>query len=248
MIFLAFAVSLVMNATDPAATPSAAPATPASQAAAAKPLREISYKFSDNRTSEYTSNENFGAPPASDTSVGGYSGMLTIDVLQVDGSGYIKAEAHEQTDAENGKAPFDAVFVIDPDGTLRVVSGTYDQDMTSLLTYFGSSFFGDNQLAQGNTWQTASTVDSLQLITTTTVTAVSGNDATIHSSTTAAAGVMRGSYDVETTVVYRAPKLVPISLDIVITRRASGDTNGNVQKTHFRFDRVSDTLDPPSGG
>lgn len=243
MILFACAAALAVSAADPAATAVPQPA------AAAQPMREIVYKFSDSKISEYTSDENFGGPPASDTNgTGGYYGTITVDVLQVDGSGFMKVGLHEQTDAENGQKPFDAVFVVGPDGSLRNVSGSYDEDMTDLLAYFGTSYFGDNQLALGNAWQTSSTVDQLQLVTNTSVTAVNGDDATIHSSTTAKAGVMRGSYDVESTIVYRAPKLVPISLDILITRRGSGDTSGAVQKTHERFDRVSDTLDAGKSG
>jgi hypothetical protein len=217
----------------------------ATTAPAAAPLREIVYKFSYDQTKEYTT-EAFGAPPQSSTTPGGFSGTMTVDVLAADTEGYLKAEIHEATDALNGKAPFDAVFVIHPDGTLVAVSGSYDDSMTSLLPYLGRTYFADHPLTAGSTWETDTTADTLQLATTYTVTKVDGDNTTVQALTAAKQGVVNGSLKVETKVVYKAPKLVPITLDIMMTRSGGGDTASAVQSTHYHFDRASDTMDPPA--
>jgi len=238
---------------DPQPAQSAAPVPSA-------PMRVVVYKFSDSETTDYTTdqggaqyttNESQGglaAPPQSSTSKSGYSGTMTVDILQVDASGFIKADVHELTDAINQKGEAVSTFVVRPDGTLIVVSATYDNDMTTLMPYFGSSYYAGVQLAQGSTWINDSTADSMQLETTSTVTNVNGNYVTIQSIQKAKQALMNGSFKVETKIVYDAPKLVPISVDVLVTRNGSGTTANAVQRTHYRFDRVSDTLDPAGNG
>ncbi len=229
------------------------------------PLREIVYKFSDSETSEYSTDQaqqnqdsssgqvlststGLNAPPSSSTRVGGYYGTITVDVLQVEASsGFMKVEVHEQTSAENGKNPFDVVFIVRPDGGMAKLSGTDDPDIDALVPYFGTSYFADHTLAQGESWTNDSTFDAgkadeMQLETTSTVVGSNGNNVSIKS-VTSQKNLKRGSWKMETTLLYNAAKLVPINLDVIATRRGGGDTATAEQVSHYHFDRVSDTLD-----
>ncbi len=226
--------------------------SPAPQAqTAASPLREVVFKFSYSEKSEYTSSEGdaLAAPPISEGLSGGYTGTLTVDVLQVDPSdGYIKVEARDATDAENGKKPNDATFVVHPDGALTIVSGNYDSDMLTLLPYFGTQYFGPHDpLQQGMQWSDSSTYDignsqTIPVESTTSVASVSGDDAQIKVSTQTAR-VPNGSFSIDLSLLYNAAKLVPLSLDVRTTRRGFGDSSTGEHTTHFHFQRVSDTLD-----
>jgi hypothetical protein len=231
--------------------------SPPSPAQTTAPLREIVFKYSDNETIEYTTDQEtngyttdeshggLAAPPESSRSSSGYSGRMTIDILQVDPtSGYLKAAVHETADAENGRAPFDAVFIVHPDGSLINVSGSYDADMTNLMPYFGATYFDDHPLQQGTQWVDGSTFNKTQYETTTTVTGVEGDDVSLRSDTKVVHGLMNGSLSTVTTLTYDAPKLVPITLDVLSTRIGSGDTSNAEQVSHYHFDRLSDTLDP----
>jgi hypothetical protein len=247
----AFLLAAVLTQVDSAAS-STQP-----QAQSTAPLREIVYKFSDNETVEYASDQStsgytvdqshggLAAPPESSRTTGGYWGTMTVDILQVDASdGYLKARLHEVTDAENGKLPFDAVFIVRPDGGLVIVSGSPDADMTSLMPYFATSYFGDNPLQQGSEWVSGSVVGKTRYETTTTVTGVSGNNVSIKAVTKAPNGTMHNDLTIDTTLEYNAPKLVPVTLDVLSTLRGAGDTSTAEQVSHYHFDRTSDTLDP----
>ena len=235
------------------------------QAQSPAPLRHIVYKFSDSETSEFTTDQSqqnqnsssgevmstgtgLNAPPSSSTRLGGYYGTIAIDVLQVDASsGFIKVDVHEQTSAENGKNPFDVVFIIRPDGGMAKVSGSDDPDVDALVPYLATSYFGDHPLVQGASWNTNSTfdpgkADEMQLLTTTSVVATNGYNVSIKSVTTQQ-NIKNGSWKQESSVLYNAAKLVPITLDVIATRRGSGDTAYANQTSHYHFDRVSDTLD-----
>lgn len=222
-------------------------ASPApSQPAPAAPMREIVYKFSENLTNQYTTDQssgNLAVPPQSSTGTSGFSGTMTIDVLEVDENGYLKADVKEATDAQNGAKPFDAVFIVRPDGNLVKVSGTDDAGMTSLVSFFGTKYFADQSLAQGEQWTTYMTYGKIEYETTTSVTGTTGDDVSMKSSAKAVKGLGNGSLTVQTSLVYRASKLVPLTLDVLQIRTGSGDTSDAEQTTHFHFDRVSDTLD-----
>jgi len=226
----------------------------------AAPMREIVYKFSENLTNEFTTDQapndsmnaggssetsgtGLAAPPESSRRTSGFNGTMTIDVLEVDADGYLKADVKEATDAENGTKPFEAVFIVRPDGNLVKVSGTEDDGMTSLMSYFGTQYFADHDLMQGAQWTTDMTYGKVEYQTSSSVTASSGTDATIKSTAKAVKGLGNGSLTVQTSLVYRASKLVPLTLDVLQIRSGSGDTASSEQTSHFHFDRVSDTLD-----
>ncbi|HEY7995113.1 MAG TPA: hypothetical protein VID24_12950 [Candidatus Eremiobacteraceae bacterium] len=234
-------------------------AAPSSSSQALLPLREIVYKFSEDLTTEYTTDQTstgytttqstngLAAPPESSTHTSGFSGKLTVDVLEVDPDGFLKADVKETTDAENGRVPFEAVFIVRPDGNLVKVSGTQDAGMTSLIAYFGTQYFADRKLAPGQQWTTEMAYGKVQYETTTSVTRTSGDDVSMKSTAKAVKGVGNGSLTVQASIVYRASKLVPVSLDVLQLRQGSGDTSAAEQTAHFHFDRVSDSLDKPTG-
>ena len=223
----------------------------------ATPLREVVYNFSEDDRTEYstdqtgtgdaettTATNTLAAPPASSLTSTGYHGTITVDILQVDGSGFIKAEMHETTNAENGANPFDAVFIVRPDGGLARVSGSDDVDMTTLMAYFGTQYFASHDLSVGTQWLNQSVVDAVEYDTTTTVTAVSGNNVSIASTMKMPHSTVSGTTTVNTSLVYNAAKLVPITLDVRSIHMGSGTTSSAEQTAHYHFDRVSDTLDP----
>ncbi|HET9342510.1 MAG TPA: hypothetical protein VFO25_06325 [Candidatus Eremiobacteraceae bacterium] len=190
MMFAAFLVAGLLL--DSSATSSS------SQAQASVPLREIVYNFSDDESTEYTTDQSpqdqngFGggvvqststglaAPPESSRRTSGFRGTMTVDVLEVDSTGFLKAEVKENTDAENGAKPFDATFIVRPDGELVKLSGSDDADMTSLMRYFGTSYFADRSLVEGQQWSTDMTYGKTEFQTDTTVTATSGDNVSIN--------------------------------------------------------------------
>ena len=229
--------------------------TSSSTASSSGPMREVVYKFSDDERTEYSTDQSvngdvekstatngLAAPPQSQTTATGYSGTMTVDILQVDPSGYLKASIHETTDAANGARPFDATFIVRPDGQLVTASGSPDADMTGLMSYFATKYFGDHVLSQGEQWIDGSIIDKVEYDTTSTVTNVNGDDITIRK-VMKVPGAANGSLYVDTMLVYNAAKLVPITLDIRSTHRGGGTTANAEQISHYHFDRVSDTLD-----
>lgn len=238
---------------------SPAPASSA-QPQESAPMREVVYDFSDDESVEYTTDQapqdpftasgsvqtattGLAAPPESSKRASGFHGSMTVDVLEVDASGFLKAKVTETTNAENGRKPFVAVFIVRPDGELVKSSGDDDPDMTSLVRYFGTSYFADRALVEGQQWTTDMTYGPVQFETTTTVIGADGDDVSIKLLSKALKGVGNGSLNVETNLVYDAPKLVPVTLDIHQIRMGSGDTASAEQVSHFHFQRVSDTLD-----
>jgi len=220
---------------------------PAASPAADAPLREIVYKYSLDVTGS-TTIQSYDQAVDSATAVGGYHGSMTIDVVQVDPSnGYLKAHVKDSTTALNYRAPTEEDIIIHPDGELIVTAGKVDEDMATIVPYLATKYFGDNTLQQGNQWSTYSTSDGIDYKTTTTVSSVSGDVATISLETKAEKGVMNGAFEIEGKVGYEASKLVPLSLDVIMTRQASGVSDEGSHTVHYHFDRVSDTLDKPSG-
>lgn len=230
--------------------------TASATAAPATPLREIVYKYSLNTTGTTTA-QSFDQGTDTATSVGGYSGSMTIDVMQVDPSdGYLLTRVSDRTNALNDRTPTEADIIVHADGTLVVTDGKVDEDMATIVPYLGTKYFGDNALQQGNQWTADLTSDGIAYTTTTTVSNVAGDLATISLVTQAAKGVMNGAFKIETKVGYEATKLVPVYLDEVMTREGGSVSGGGgsgfsaegTSTVHYRFDRVSDTLDKPSGG
>jgi len=155
------------------------------------------------------------------TCEGGYNGTMTVDIVQVDPSdGFLKADVRDATDAENDRQGTQAGLIIRPDGTLVVTDGKIDEDMATIVPYLGTSFFADHPLQQGAQWVSDSTSsDGVDYETTTTVSSVDGDVANISI----------------------------VTADVVMIRRASGDSADASRRVHYHFDRTSDTLDKTSG-
>jgi hypothetical protein len=243
-----FAIILAAFLAD--ATPPALTAAPS-----VGPLREIVYKYSLNSTGTTTA-QSYEQGTDTSTSVGGYNGSMTIDILQVDPSnGYLKAHVKDSTNALNYRAPNEADIIIHPDGELIVTAGKVDEDMATIVPYLGTKYFGDNELQQGNQWASYSTSDGIDYKTTTTVSGVSGDVATISLETKAEKGVINGAFEIEGKIGYEAAKLVPVSLDVIMTRTGSDVASGGgsgfadegTHMVHYHFVRLSDTLDRPAG-
>lgn len=224
--------------------PTAAPA-PSSQAPTV--LREVVYKFSYDNMEERTV-EDFGAPPQSAMNTAGYSGTITVDVIQVDPDGSILAGVSEMTNAENQKKANTAQFVIHPDGALTAAGGTYDRDMLILLPYFATSYFADHSLQEGSSWQTSATNDKVLSTTSFNVTKVDGDIATVSCVETDKGGSLNGSVTTRTTVAYKASLLVPISLNVQVSNDRTGMAATQSSRVIFNFDRVSDTRDVAANG
>ncbi|HXW76377.1 MAG TPA: hypothetical protein VEJ20_03115 [Candidatus Eremiobacteraceae bacterium] len=206
-------------------------------------MREIVYTLSVNSRVE-RAYEDFGAaPPDTRADSGGYNGKMVIDVMQAASDGLL-LHVTETTNAENGAKPVVGDLAVYNDGTVRAVGGDYDQSMTMLLPYFATDWFGPNELQQGNSWQANSTsADKVDLVTNYLVAAVSGDVATITSSTKPATA-NKSSLDIETKVLYKADLLVPLSLTIVVHQMGDNTSSNNEAENTYHFDRVSDTRDP----
>lgn len=244
-MFAIMLAAILADSSPPA--PTAAPS--------AGPLREIVYKYSLNSTGTTTA-QSYDQGTDTSTAVGGYNGSMTIDILVVDPSnGYLKAHVKDSTNALNYRAPTEADIIIHPDGELIVTAGKVDEDMATIVPYLGTKYFGDNVLQQGNQWASYSTSDGIDYKTTTTVSGVSGDVATISLETKAEKGVINGAFEIEGKIGYEAAKLVPVSLDVIMTRTGSDVASGGgsgfadegTHMVHYHFDRVSDTLDKPAG-
>lgn len=225
-------------------------AAPDSGAQTSTPLREIVYRFSFERKVE-SSVEQFGAPDVNVGLGGGLSGKMTVDVMQVDDSGTMRLNVTTDfLNAVNAPKPLKCDVVIRSDGSMRIVSGDEPDDITAtLLPYFGTAFFADHPLQEGSTWKVLSPAgDSGQLSTTFNVSNVSADSATITSTGKMSGTSSPGTLSVETKLVYKATLLVPVSLDILITRSATsmsgGTTTPRTATTHYHFDRLSDSRDP----
>jgi len=226
-----------------------APAPSPARTAPAPVLRKIVYRFAFDRKVERSMTQS-GGPSIDVGSASSNSGTLTVDVRQVGGDGSLRVSAKvEYVKAASTQRPFTAEIVVRPDGSLRVVNGTYDDKMQILLPYLATKYFVDHQLQGGATWKVVSPPsDSVKTTTTFIVTNVAGTSATISFSGQAHGGPLPGAATIQSTLVYKASLLVPLSLDVMIVRTGAGASAGTTapqqDRTHYRFDRVSDSRDP----
>jgi hypothetical protein len=234
MIAAVLAAAILLSPAPPAAS------TTATQQTA--PLREIVYKFSFDQTEERTI-EDFGAPPQSSASSGGYSGTLTIDVLELAHDGSMLISVNEMTNATNQTKPNAAKVVVHPDGALTITEGTYDADMLVLLPYLATAFFGDHQLQEGNAWETTATTDKLATTRSYHVEKVDGDTATISCAEVQKGPSVHGSVLIRSRIVYKAPLLVPVVLNVQLSNDRSGQAATQTSRTIFNFQRTSDTRD-----
>jgi hypothetical protein len=213
----------------------------AAPAASPAPLREVVYNISYDAHDRRTYTNYDGTDEQS--GFGGYSGKLTVDVMQASADGLL-VRVTEVLNAGNITKPVVGDVLVFSNGALKVIDGEYDQNMTLLLPYFGQDCFVGNPLQQGNTWdEPSTTADNVALVTSYDVTSVDGDLATITSSTKPASS-KSASFGVESKVVYKASLLVPISLNVVMRKSGSDSMSANDLRDTYHFDRISDTRDP----
>jgi hypothetical protein len=219
----------------------------ATAAPAAGPLREVVYRFSYDSRVERSYGDFGAAAPQTGESSGGYSGKVVVDVMRAASDGLL-VHVTETTNAENGAKPIAADIVVLTDGSLKIISGSYDQGMTMLLPYFGENCFGSNTLHQGDSWTTSSTTaDGVAITSNFTVANVSGDEATVTLSAAPTNSKAGSAMNVDTKVVYKASLLVPLSLSVVIRGAGQNTISANQIQDEYHFDRISDTRDvPPS--
>jgi hypothetical protein len=207
------------------------------------PLREIVYDFSYSKSVEHT-NETFDSGLSSATSKGSYSGRVTVDVLKVDPSnGSILIACSESTNADNQKAATSANFVIKADGSVGAAGGSYDENMTPLLPYLATAYFGDHLLQEGAAWQSHMTAQDVQTTTKYNVSKVDGDVATISSVETQSGGSVRSVLTTESKIIYKAPLLVPLMVDVQVYTVGSSFGVDQSARTVYHFDRTSDSRD-----
>jgi hypothetical protein len=228
-----------------------APAAPVAATHTPAPLREIVFKFSYDRRVQ-RSVEEFGAPNLNVGGTNAFSGKLTVDVTQVGEDGSIRVTATEAIDrSENMTKPIAADVVIRPNGDLVIVGGETEDAMLTLLPYLATKYFADHDLQEGASWKVISAPGKSQTTTTYSVSNVGADTATVSSVAKASGADVNGPLSIESKVVYKAPLLVPLSLDIVVLQSGDTTTAGRAStvdtQTHYHFNRTSDTRDTGGG-
>jgi hypothetical protein len=218
------------------------PSTPGATLVLPKtPLREIVYDFSLVRKSTGHAVPNGYNGPQYALLSGGLTGRITIDVMAVQPDQSLVLRVIQSTNAENDRAPRTSIVLIHPDGGLQMISGLYDDSMMKIEPYLGAAYFAGHDLQQAASWTDDSTVGTYKIATTTTVSKVDGDLATIDTTMKEISGQIHGSYSGSSSLVYDAPLLVPVSLDIHLTI-VNGDTGTSGMVTlHYQFTRISDT-------
>lgn len=207
-------------------------------------LREVVYSFSYSESYDATYGSYGANAPETSYNGGGYNGTMVVDVVGVGNDGSLDLHITQTTDAENDRTPTDAEFLIRPDGGLGVLAGKYTDPMMKLAPYFGTAYFAGHDLQQGSAWTTESDLQQYHITTSTTVSKVDGDLATIDSVMKETATQLHGHYSGTSSLVYDAPLLVPASLDIQLYSLGQDLGSNGESRAHFHFDRKSDTRQP----
>ena len=241
-----------------AATVIAAASAPAASAppAADAPLREVVYKVSythhqslnvqafggyDTGGGGNVGGANGGAPISQRADVSD-EGTITVDVMAVahDAIGVKLTETWRQH-------PRPQVFQgeITPDGSLRFGSQPITEVAASLLPFFGPKFSNSQALDVGVKWTSNDDGPVASIATTYEVKSINDNRVTIaETEVIKAKGAAGMDSSISGSVVYLAPKLVPISGKMVRHSSKSGASDTDVVDMILNFNRTSDTLDP----
>ena len=219
------------------------------------PLREVVYKVSYTHHStldegafggydmkgDNNSAANGSAPISQRADVSD-EGTVTVDVMaQANNSLGIKlTESWRQH-------PRAQVFqgVILPDGSINFGSQPISEVSASLLPFFGTQISGGQKsLDVGVKWMTNSDSPAATVATTYEVKSVGDTGVTIQENTTVKVkGTAGMDSSISGSIVYLAPKLVPISGKIVRHSSRSGASSNNLEDMIVNFQRQSDTLD-----
>jgi hypothetical protein len=239
MLFIAVAAMLIAGDGSSTATVAASPA-PAASSAPAGPLREIVYKISLTDSSSGTATDYGGTAAGSNS--GWDQGTLTIDVLQVLAGDILAVHVSEAWNNLGGKA-YAATGYVEPDGTLRIVAGTYSAVMETVLPYVASGFIASHDMTLGTAWDLSADADKVHYEHHYAITKIDGADVTITVN-----GQMNGMGMFPTTeqdtIIYRPARLVPISGDFNTKTRSSNGSEDTTVTHNLHFQRVSDSKDP----
>jgi len=244
---LALFAALAMAATTPDASASAAPAANA-------PLREVVYKvsYTDRQTKNIEayggydpSGGNMGAAnggaPVSQGAGLSDEGTVTVDVMATANNalGMRVTELwrqHPRPQLFNG--------AVAPDGSLNFGSQPISEVSSYLLPFFGPLIANGQTLDVGVKWTVNADTPAVSATTTYEVKAVDDKGVTIQENRTVKVkGTAGMDASISGTIVYLAPKLVPISGKIERHSSRGGASETDVDDMILTFNRTSDTLD-----
>ena len=234
-----------------AASPTSAPV------AAGAPLREVIYKVSYTRRESLTlatyggrdsggdnASPANGAAPSSQNADVSDEGTVTVDVMAIanDALGVKVTELWRQH-------PRPQVFMgaITPDGSINFGNQPISEVSTSLLPFFAPQITARQEsLDVGTAWTVKVDVPVALVTTSYAVTALGDNDRiTLQvDETIKVKGTAGMDSSVSGSVVYLAPKLVPISGKLVRHSYRNSASDSNTDDMIVNFQRTSDTLDP----
>lgn len=231
---------------------SAAAAAPADSTA---PLREVVYKVS------YTHHQSlnigtYGGYAAGADNVGGASGgapvsqradvsdegTITVDVMaQANNALGVKLtelwRQHPRAQTYQGE--------VAPDGSLNFGTQPISEASIELLPFFGPLISNGNTLDVGVKWTVNADTPAVSVTTNYAIKSITDNGVTIDETKTIK---VKGTAGMDSTitgsVVYLAPKLVPISGKIIRRSSKGGASDSNSDEMIINFSRTSDSLDP----
>ncbi len=230
-------------------------ATSAAPADNAAPLREVVYKVSYTHHQSlnlgtyggYSSGADNvgganGGPPVSQRADISDEGTITVDVM---------AEANNALGIKLTESwrqhPRAQIFQgeVAPDGSLNFGAQSISEASLELLPFFGPLVSNGQTLVVGVKWTVNADSPAGSMTTNYVSTSIEDDGVTIEETKTIKVkGAVGMDSSITGTVVYLAPKLVPISGKIVRRSSKGGASDSNTDDMIINFDRTSDTLDP----
>ena len=233
---------------------SGAAATPAPQPAADAPLREVVYKVSYTRHQSLSigsyggydsgggnvSAANGGAP-SSQRADASDEGTITVDVM---------AEANNALGIKLTETwrqhprPQTYLGEVAPDGTVQFGTQPISEVSAGLLPFFGPLISQGQELDVGVKWMDNSDDQAATTNTTYEVKSIGDTGVTIEETKTIKVkGTVGSDSTISGSIVYLAPKLVPISGKLTRHSTKSGASDASTEDVIVNFERTSDTLD-----
>src|SRR5205807_9070940 len=147
------------------------------------------------------------------------------------------------TDAINNKKPITGQAIVRHDGTLDFGGGQPSDDLSLIMPYLATNYFGDRDLKKGAAWQTESEQNGVQIVSSFNVTGVTDDTADVGVVMQTEKGYLHGAMTVDEKLVYRTKRAVPKSLDVTIKRLYTQSEQGADVHSYFHFRLASDTAD-----
>jgi len=234
---------------------SAATAAPAAPADSAAPLREVVYKVSYTHHQSITTGT-YGGYAAGADNVGGANGGAPVSQrADISDEGTITVDVMAEANNALGiklteswrQHPRAQIFQgeVAPDGSVNFGGQPISEASLELLPFFGPLVSNGQTLDVGVKWTTNADSPAGSMSTNYVIKSIDDNGVTIQETKTIK---VKGAVGMDSTingsVVYFAPKLVPISGKIVRHSSKSGASDSNTDEMIINFDRTSDTLDP----